>query len=108
MPKPSELILELHSALGTTLEQFDMIDRADLAQTMLNATLQECEAVSTRLQNVKVEIAQAEAALQSKHHLINDKAAKELRDLNREIAEKQAELSSIEQGQMKCTSQQAA
>jgi hypothetical protein len=36
--------------------------------------------------------------LQSKLHLINDEAAERLRDVNRKIAEKQAELSSIQQG----------
>jgi len=101
MPKPSEIILELHRELGVTIEQLDEIDRADLAQVQLTATLKECEAVSTRLQNVKTEIVQAEAALKSKRHIVIDEAARRLRDVNEQITARKAELSSIQQGELR-------
>jgi hypothetical protein len=97
MPKPSELVLSLHSALGVTIEQLEQIDRAENAQAMLDATVQEFEEVSARLQNTKIGIAQAEDDLKGKKHIIIDEAAKRLRDVNREIAEKRAELSAIQQ-----------
>jgi hypothetical protein len=96
MPKPSEIILELHGALSVTIEQLEQINRAENALAMLDATVQECEQTSARLQNVRVGLAEAEAALQSKLHIINDAAAERLRDINEQIAARQAELSSIQ------------
>ena len=97
--KPSEQILALYNILPSIIEHFGTIDRADLLRTMLDATLHEYETVSTRLQNVKAEIVHADAAYQSKHHLINDEAAERLRAAHRELAQARAELSSKQQGE---------
>jgi hypothetical protein len=94
--KASELILALHDTLPTILEHFDTIERAELAQTLLDAMRQEYERTSTRLQNTKTELARADCFAGDKLHVIDYEAAKRLRDVTRQVAEKRAELFSIE------------
>jgi hypothetical protein len=97
MPKkPSELILVLHNMMPAIIEYFDLVERVELAQTLLEATNGECEKVSVELRNTKAKIAEIEAERQRRHHLINDAAAKRLRDVSREIAERRMELESLQ------------
>ena len=99
MPKVSEQILEVLGVVEATLEHLEQLDRLDLAQTMIDATVQEYERTSARLQAIKAQTVQADAAYQSKHHLINEEAAERLRAAYRDLAEARAELSSIQQGE---------
>jgi predicted RNase H-like nuclease (RuvC/YqgF family) len=61
------------------------------AQTQLVAALQEYETTIKRLETVRGDLAQAEASLRAKRHLLDDQRARALRVLDREIAAKQAE-----------------
>jgi hypothetical protein len=97
MLKPSEIILELHRALNVTIEQFDTVERVELAHTLLDATQQECDAILARLQDTKAKIAETEAARETQFHLIiNSEVAERLRGVDREIAEKRAELARLQ------------
>jgi hypothetical protein len=101
MPKPSELILSLHSILPTIIERLDAAakaeEKAQGAQAMIEATVRETEAASNQIKFVQAKLAEAEAALESREHVVPLEAARRLLDLYRELAAKQAELAALQE-----------
>lgn len=100
MPSPSEVIQSLHSTLTATLEHLDLIDEAEskakAAQTQLTATTKELDVASKRLEAVRAELVKSESDLQSKRHLVNDEAARSLRETNQQIAKAQEDLKRLQ------------
>lgn len=100
MPTPAELIKSAHSTLSAVVEHLDVIEDSEkkrqYAQAQLNATTLELNAASKRLEAVKVELKKAEGDLQGKRHVINDEAARALADVNRQVAAQQQESRSLD------------
>jgi chromosome segregation ATPase len=96
----SELVRSLHSTLSSALPHINIAEgaeeRAKGASAMAEAATREYAAAMQRLKHVRAELAEAEADLKSKRHIINDEAARSLLETNRQIAAAQAELGELE------------
>lgn len=101
LDKASEQIRTLHSIVGALLEHVSVLDdaeqKAKSAQIQLDGILREYQNASKKLELIRGELAQAEADLKHKKHLIHDEAARSLAETTRQIAARQKELRRLNQ-----------
>src|SRR5262249_47414054 len=97
--KPSEVFRAALAAVEATIGHFEIIEKGEHVQTLLDSYRDEIAKAEARLAAKKAELAQAEADHKSKQHIINFDAAKRLRELAQEIAQKRSELISLQQGE---------
>lgn len=97
--RASEQLKALLAAVEAALPHVDALQnaeqKAEHAQTQLAGTLREYQDAIKRLEVARAQLAQFEADLAAKQHLISDERARALQAADRQIAARQAELAAL-------------